>query len=63
MILKKNIFKTHPGIKEIKDEMYTKGALYASMSGSGSSVYGLFEAIPDTRDFSTEYIVYGEWLE
>ncbi len=32
----------YPVIGEIKDRLYALGALYASMSGSGSSVYGLF---------------------
>jgi len=31
-----------PQIQEIKDELYRQGAYYASMTGSGSSVYGLF---------------------
>ncbi len=39
----KEIFKKYPKIKELKDEFYNKGAIYASMSGSGSSVYGIFE--------------------
>ncbi|MDR2384859.1 MAG: 4-(cytidine 5'-diphospho)-2-C-methyl-D-erythritol kinase [Tannerella sp.] len=33
----------YPIIKEIKDIMYEKGAEFASMSGSGSAVYGLFK--------------------
>ena len=37
------IFEKHPGIKNIKNKMYKLGAVYASMSGSGSSVYGIFE--------------------
>ena len=37
------IFKQHPPIKEIKEELYKNGAVYASMSGSGSSVFGFFE--------------------
>lgn len=37
-----NILKKYPKIREIKDQMYRDGALYASMSGSGSAVYGLF---------------------
>lgn len=39
----KEIFKKYPKIAELKDEFYKKGAIYASMSGSGSSVYGIFE--------------------
>ena len=39
----KPIFIKHPEIKEIKDSLYNGGAIYASMSGSGSSVFGIFE--------------------
>lgn len=36
------IFKEHPELKQIKAKMYEKGAIYASMSGSGSTVFGIF---------------------
>ncbi|MCL2434926.1 MAG: 4-(cytidine 5'-diphospho)-2-C-methyl-D-erythritol kinase [Lentimicrobiaceae bacterium] len=36
------IFKQHPALLKIKNELYDRGAVYASMSGSGSAVYGLF---------------------
>ena len=36
------IFEMYPIIREIKLALYTAGALYASMSGSGSAVYGIF---------------------
>lgn len=39
-----SIFKKYPVIKGIKEKMYSLGALYASMSGSGSAVFGIFEA-------------------
>lgn len=38
-----SVFTKHPRISAIKDQLYTHGALYASMSGSGSSVYGIFK--------------------
>lgn len=37
-----SVFPQYPAIKEIKEELYRQGAAYASMSGSGSSVFGLF---------------------
>ena len=37
-----SVFPQHPVIGEIKEELYHQGAIYASMSGSGSSVFGLF---------------------
>lgn len=39
----KNVFALFPIIKEIKDTLYDKGAIYASMTGSGSTVFGIFE--------------------
>jgi len=38
-----SVFSQFPEIEEIKTALIKAGALYASMSGSGSSVYGLFE--------------------
>jgi 4-diphosphocytidyl-2-C-methyl-D-erythritol kinase len=37
------VFQDFPEIKKIKDHFYNHDALYASMSGSGSTVYGIFE--------------------
>ncbi|MDR2534268.1 MAG: 4-(cytidine 5'-diphospho)-2-C-methyl-D-erythritol kinase [Tannerellaceae bacterium] len=37
------VIKSHPQIGKIKDALYKEGALYASMSGSGSAVYGIFD--------------------
>jgi 4-diphosphocytidyl-2-C-methyl-D-erythritol kinase len=36
------IFQQHPGLAAIKQQLYTGGAVYASMSGSGSTIFGLF---------------------
>lgn len=38
----KSVFLYHPEISAIKDKLYDMGALYASMTGSGSAVYGIF---------------------
>ncbi len=38
----KVIFSLHPAIAGIKEQLYNAGAMYASMSGSGSTVFGLF---------------------
>jgi 4-diphosphocytidyl-2-C-methyl-D-erythritol kinase len=37
------VFSKHPEIARIKEKLYTMGAIFASMSGSGSTVYGLFD--------------------
>lgn len=36
------IFQDYPSIREIKEKLYGAGAVYASMSGSGAAVYGIF---------------------
>ena len=37
-----HIFAAHPAIREARDSLLAAGAVYASMSGSGSAVFGLF---------------------
>ena len=48
-----SVFPQFPAIAQVKDELYARGALYASMSGSGSAVYGLFApgAVMPEEDF------------
>ena len=46
-----NIFEKYPQIKNLKQELYSTGAVYASMSGSGSAVYALFNSEPDLNLF------------
>lgn len=36
-------FAIHPEMQQIKEKLYNLGAFYASMSGSGSAFYGIFE--------------------
>lgn len=40
----RSVFPSHPEIGHIKEALYGEGAIYAAMSGSGSSVFGLFDA-------------------
>ncbi|MDR0941832.1 MAG: 4-(cytidine 5'-diphospho)-2-C-methyl-D-erythritol kinase [Bacteroidales bacterium] len=42
-----SVFALHPTIETLKKEMYVAGAVYAAMSGSGSTVYGIFEQKPE----------------
>lgn len=54
-----SVFTKYPEIKEIKEKLYDSGALYASMSGSGSSVFGIFETLPDNvQRLFPEYFVW-----
>ena len=48
------VFKEFPVIKHIKDQLYDAGAVFALMSGSGSTVYGIFNhtEIPDLKFLS-----------
>ena len=37
------VFQVHPSLQKIKKKLYAAGALYASMTGSGSTIYGVFK--------------------
>lgn len=50
-----SIFKNYPEIALIKEKMYAAGAFYSAMSGSGSSVFGLFDYQPIGLDFESCY--------
>ncbi len=43
------VFEQFPEIAQIKTKLYEQGAVYASMTGSGSAVYGLFESGFETK--------------
>ncbi len=44
------VFPQYPVIQELKQSLYEAGALYASMSGSGSAVFGIFRHLPANPD-------------
>ena len=44
-----SIFKNHAEIRGVKAALYQAGAIYASMSGSGASVFGIFGETPDVK--------------
>ncbi len=46
------LFASHPELARIKQELMNLGAVYASLSGSGSAIYGIFEERPATFCFS-----------
>ena len=55
-----SVFPQFPAIREIKEDLYKQGAIYASMTGSGSSVFGLFEpsAILPSNTFGEKTFIY-----
>lgn len=56
-----SVFAAYPAIAGIRDALYAQGAVYASMSGSGSSVYGIFPkgGLPkDTEAFPSGYAIF-----
>ncbi len=56
----KSVFAKYPEIETIKNKLYNSGAVYASMSGSGSSVYGIFEKEPvNIEDFENCFVTGG----
>lgn len=57
-----NIFRKFPEIADIKKTLYEKGAVYASMSGSGSAVYGLFEKPVDLSSTLKKYFYYSTFI-
>ncbi len=59
-----SVFPLFPEIAEIKAKLLDNGALYASMSGSGSTVFGLFKDDPQLtkEDFEQECFIWKDWI-
>ena len=58
-----SVFPQYPVIGEIKEELYKNGAMYAAMSGSGSSVFGLFApdiTLPDINFGARSFVFKGK---
>lgn len=52
------VFNEYPEIKQIKENLYDTGAVYAAMSGSGAAVYGIFNKEPQNTDLFRDYFVW-----
>lgn len=44
------VFSEHPELEAVKEQLYSLGAVYAQMSGSGSALYGIFREQPQNID-------------
>ncbi len=53
----KTVFARYPAIGDIKEKLYEAGALYAAMSGSGASVFGVFSDIFETSGVFEEDVL------
>lgn len=51
----KSIFVLRPEIAAVKERMYAAGALYASMSGSGAAVFGIFPTAKMAEDVAAQF--------
>ncbi len=52
------VFRKYPLIENIKTSLYESGALYSSMSGSGSTVYGIFSEKPDIPEQYNDFVIF-----
>ena len=54
-----SLFPKYPLLEEIKNKLYGMDAVYASMSGSGSTMYGIFDHEPRLPE---EWLNYSTWI-
>lgn len=53
-----SVFQQHPTLSALKSKFYDLGASYAAMSGSGSTLFGIFSRPADATDFEeTDYFI------
>lgn len=50
-----SVFSSHPELADIKAKIYDLGAIYASMSGSGSSLFGIFDSANMAENAKTAF--------
>jgi len=54
----KSLFGSYPQLRIIKEQLYMSKAIYASLSGSGSSLYGIFEKRPSLPEEVKKYLIW-----
>ena len=52
------VFRIYPEIEDIKNSLYRAGAIYSSMSGSGSTVYGIFTERKELPSHILDHVVF-----
>jgi 4-diphosphocytidyl-2-C-methyl-D-erythritol kinase len=57
-----SVFKKYPELAELKKDLYAHGAMYAAMTGSGSTLFGIFDSHPESICWSGE-VVYEKYLK
>ena len=53
-----SLFPKYPVLADIKQRLYDAGAIYASLTGSGSTIYGIFSAPPERSAAFSRYTVW-----
>ncbi len=57
-----SVFKKYPELEQIKCDLYDQGAIYASMTGSGSTMFGIFESEITAIQWSQK-VVYEKYVK
>ena len=57
-----SIFLKFPKIAALKEKLYQQGAVYASMTGSGSAVYGIFDHQPSSLSVGPSFTIWQSML-
>ena len=56
------IYETYPEIRETKVNLQKAGALYAGLSGSGSTVFGVFDNLQKAKSILEQFNQYQTFL-
>lgn len=57
-----SVFKAYPELEDIKNRLYESGAVYASMSGSGSAIFGIFKDDKLAESACHAFSGYSRWI-
>jgi 4-diphosphocytidyl-2-C-methyl-D-erythritol kinase len=58
-----SVFQEIPELEQVKQWLYHQGAAYASMSGSGASLFALFQSKPDLKGSWKKFVIFEELLK